>query len=796
MNSLKVSLKTAILVPLALSLIVLISGFTYALFHQKEEFTAEMAKQIADTHGVIGMAATIRDDSSRNAHAQYEVETVGGIGLLVGGFLWVGLYVVTVREERRLRASRAAVVESEERFRSLVESSSDWIWEVDADTRYVYASPKIRELLGYDPEEIVGKKPFDLMPHEEAERISQWFAGIAAERMPFFALENINQHKDGRVVVLESSGVPIFNADGTLRGYRGVDRDITDRKRAEELIKKSTRRFTLHFEQTPLAVIDWDADFRVVDWNPAAKGIFGYQKAEAMGRHAMELILPESVRPLIDKVWQDLLAVQGGFRSTNENVTQDGKLIWCEWYNTPLVDDSGAVIGVASLAQDITEQKRAEQRLNYLAYFDELTGLPNRTLFKDRLSLAITEAHRNELLVGVMFIDLDHFKIVNDTLGHQAGDWLLQAVAARLKSHFRESDTIARFGGDEFAVILADMANIEHAVNVAEKLLASFNPPFMISGNELFVTLSVGITCYPFDDNDIESLLRDADSAMYQAKAQGRDNFQFYSAEMTTQVEKRLSMETGLRKALERDEFILHYQPQFDLASNRVTGVEALVRWQHPEHGLISPAEFIPVAEESGLIIPISAWVLRTACTQAKTWQDQLEFSLKVAVNLSSRQFKHGQIAQQVMSVLEETGLDPQHLELEITESILIDNPDPVRSALADLKMAGISISLDDFGTGYSSLSYLKRFPIDKLKIDQSFVRDVMSDVDDASLVKAIIAIARSLRLRVIAEGVETQEQLDFLRNENCDEIQGFFISRPISAKALTALLQESGRAQ
>jgi diguanylate cyclase (GGDEF)-like protein/PAS domain S-box-containing protein len=735
-------------------------------------------------------------DTTRLAHNnQRQALIIGGLGMVIGGILLGFFFILTTRVERRFESSRTALLASEKRFRSLVESSSDWIWEVDAEGRYVYASPKVKDLLGYDPEEILGKTPFDLMPPDERELISREFATIVAERRQFTGLENRNLHKDGRTVEIESNGVPIFNEEGTLCGYRGIDRDITERKRAERALNKSTQRLNLHFQQTPLAVIEWDTDFRVLNWNPAAEAIFGYSREEAVGRHAMDLIIPESAKGHVSEVWEDLLKKGGGFRSTNENLTKAGNTIFCEWYNTPLVDDSGQVISVASLAQDVTEQKRAEQRLQYLAYYDDLTGLPNRTLFNDRLCQAMPAADRNEKLVGVLFMDLDHFKIVNDTLGHEVGDWLLRAVAARLKSCLRESDTIARLGGDEFAFVLTGVLNVEDVTLVAQKILDELKDVFVISGNELFITCSIGITLYPFDDTDIQKLFRNADSAMYHAKDLGRNTFQLYSAEMTARVEKRLAMETDLRHALERDEFLLHYQPQLDLSTGRIMGMEALIRWRHPEKGIVSPAEFIPVAEDTGLIVPIGEWILRTACAQAKAWQDHGLPNLIIAINLSARQFKDGRLVSQIKAVLEETGLDPRYVELEITESLLMEGGNSlIASMLDDLKGLGVKLAIDDFGTGYSSLSYLRHFPIDKLKIDQSFVRGMTSNAQDASLVSAIIAIARTLNFAVIAEGVETEEQLHYLRRDNCDFMQGYLFSSPLPAGEIATMVM-SGKA-
>ncbi|MBI5450969.1 MAG: EAL domain-containing protein [Gammaproteobacteria bacterium] len=737
----------------------------------------------------VGNMLLLRDVTARNADSRHDIMLAGGVSFGLGGALLWFFYLVIGRVEKRLASSQAVIKRSEARFRGLVESSSDWIWEVDANARYVYASPKVKDLLGYEPDEVLGKTPFDFMPPEEAGRISHDFASIAAERRPFQALENRSLHRDGRIVVLETSGMPILNQDGDLLGYRGVDRDITARKCAEKIIQESAQRLSLYFQQTPLAVIEWDMEFMVVNWNPAAEKIFGYTKAEAVGRHAMELILPESAKSHVAQMWKNLLTGRSGFRSTNENITKDGKTIYCEWYNTPLIDVGSRVIGVASLAQDVTEQMRAAERVSYLAYYDDLTGLPNRMLFKDRLSQAFTEADRKQRLAGIMLMDLDHFKDVNDTLGHEAGNALLQAVAKRLQDCFRPSDTVARFGGDEFAVVLADVGHADDVVQVAQHAADGFKEPFDILGHQIFVTFSMGITLYPFDDGDVENLLRNADSAMYAAKAAGRNCYRFYAATMTARATARLALQTGLRRALDQEEFILHYQPQLDIGSNRIIGVEALVRWQHPDKGMISPAQFIPVAEDAGLIVPLGEWVLRTACLQAKAWQEQGVLDVGMAVNLSARQFREPLFSRRALEIVNETGLDPHSLELEITESILVEGMKSVSAVLQEFKRAGIMISLDDFGTGYSSLSYLKRFPIDKLKIDQSFVRDVLTDSNDAVLVRAIIALARALRIRVIAEGVETQDHLDFLCAEGCDEIQGYHIARPMPAEQAVDLI-------
>ena len=432
-----------------------------------------------------------------------------------------------------------------------------------------------------------------------------------------------------------------------------------------------------------------------------------------------------------------------------------------------------------------------EDKLNYLAYHDALTGLPGRTLFQDRLTQAITNAHRHEDTLGVLFIDLDHFKNINDSLGHHAGDILLKQVAALFTSCMREDDTVARLGGDEFVVILPNMASEDEAWLVSQKILKLMTKPFTIESHELFITCSIGIALYPKDGKDARTLLQSADGALYLAKNKGRNNAQFCTAEMNAKALERLTLENDLRQALNRREFLLHYQPRVDMISGEITGMEALVRWQHPVQGLLYPTQFIPIAEESGLIVPLGEWVLRTACEQNKAWQRAGLKPVSIAVNLSARQFKQQDLVELISRVLEETELSPSYLELELTESMVMQHVEAAISTLNQFKEIGVKISIDDFGIGYSSLNYLKHFPIGFLKIDQSFVRDITTNRDDAAIAKIIISMAHDLGLKVIAEGVETKEQKSFLHLHSCDEIQGFFYSKPIPAEEFETLLKE-----
>ena len=445
------------------------------------------------------------------------------------------------------------------------------------------------------------------------------------------------------------------------------------------------------------------------------------------------------------------------------------------------------------LYMEYQQRQEGERRIEYLAYYNVLTGLPNRTLLLDRVTQAVQTAARNKWYVALLYLDLDQFKTVNDSLGHNFGDLLLKAVAQRLRALVRSEDTVAHIGGDEFVVVLPNLKDHIHSSVVAQKILEEIRLPYLIEHQELHVTASIGISICPNDGSDGLTLLRTADTAMYQAKASGRHAYAFFAAEMTARAQETLRVSNDLRRAIERKEFILHYQPQIDLASGRIVGAEALIRWQHPEWGLVFPGKFIGVAEDTGLIQPMGDWVLREACRQNKAWQVAGLPHIDIAVNLSAKQFDHNQIAHLTTEVLKESGLDAKYLELEVTESIIMQNVEQAISVMNMLKTIGVKLSIDDFGTGYSSLSYLKRFPLDKLKIDQSFVRDIEVDADDAAIVTAIIGLAKSLNLRVIAEGVEKKMQLDFLRKGDCDEMQGYFFSKPIPAADFEALLRKHG---
>ncbi len=563
---------------------------------------------------------------------------------------------------------------------------------------------------------------------------------------------------------------------------------VIRRKRAEESSARNAARLQAIFDTEPACVKLLDAAGRLLDMN--ASGLVMIEadsRDQVIGKAVLALVVPEhreAYRRFCDNVLR-------GNRDTLEFeiIGLKGTHRWIESHAAPLVTDDGKTLFLG-IARDITERKRTEARLSYLAHFDVLTGLPNRSLLDDRLQQAMHEADRRERLVGVLFLDLDRFKNINDSLGHAAGDELLKAVAGRLLEAVRKVDTVARLSGDEFIIALADMAHVDDAARVARKVLDIFAQPFRVVGRELHITASVGITLYPLDDKEPEALLRDADVAMYRAKETGRNTYQFYSADMTAKATERLALEGALRRAVEFDELFLEYQPIVDCGSGAIIGAEALLRWRHRGRGLIAPGEFIPIAEEIGLIVPIGEWALRHACVQGRAWREAGLPPLRVAVNLSPRQFQQPDFASMVFRILEETGADPACLDLEITEGAIMQQPETSIEILRALSGHGIALSVDDFGTGYSSLSYLKRFPINHLKIDQSFVRDITTDPDDAALVNAIITMAKNLDIGVIAEGVETRGQLEYLHAHGCQIAQGYFFSRPVPADEFARLLR------
>ena len=540
--------------------------------------------------------------------------------------------------------------------------------------------------------------------------------------------------------------------------------------------------------QSQESVVTLDRNGYITSWNRGAERLFGYSAAEAVGQHILFLYVDE------DASFRDNFAEQGGRMMEVRRRKKSGEIFWASMTLTPLVDADGRQAGLIAYLSDITGRKQAEERLHHLAYYDALTNLPNRTLLAKLLDQGLALAQRNDMAGCVLFIDLNRFKWINDTLGRAIGDELLRQVSLRLRGALREEDIVARLSGDEFVVGLFDIRQHFEATTVAQKLQASLVAPFMIEGHDLQVGASIGISVYPQDGNDAETLLRLADIAMARAK-QGHDNLAgnvaFYSLDMNHGMHERMRIESGLRHALGHGELLLHYQPKFAIEGVRIIGAEALVRWQHPERGLIPPADFIPLAETTGLIVQVGEWVLEAACAQAAIWQSAGLPVLRIAINVSAREFTPA-LPARLAATLARYRLAPEWLELEITESALMHDIERVIGIMDSINALGVTLSLDDFGTGYSSLSYLKRFPIQSLKIDRSFTTGLPTDASDCAIATTIIGIGQKLGHRVIAEGVETVEQMEFLRSSGCDEVQGYLFSKPLGAEAFERALREN----
>jgi diguanylate cyclase (GGDEF)-like protein/PAS domain S-box-containing protein len=591
------------------------------------------------------------------------------------------------------------------------------------------------------------------------------------------------RRKDGTIIWLEIGGAPVVDAAGNVVGSIGVHNDVTERRLAEEALRESEARYRLMAENSTDMISRTSSRGILLYASDASRRLLGYEPSELVGHSFYDFVFEpdrEEVRYL-----SSLIHESGPTTFAYRVEKKDGSLVWFETTSRSVRDVlTGRIREIVGVSRDITERKQVEEQIEYQAYHDALTGLPNRRLFRDRLTVALAHARRMKHPLAVMFLDLDRFKVVNDTLGHSVGDELLKTVGARLQASMREEDSIARMGGDEFTILLADLKSTDDSAKIAQKVLDTVAQPLRVDGTELFVTTSIGIALFPSDGDTAEALLANADHAMYRAKDSGRNSYQMFTTAMNSRALERLSLESDLRHAMDRGELELYYQPQINIASGRVTGVEALLRWNRPGFGVVGPADFIPIAEETQLIVPIGEWVLREACRQAVEWQGNHPSGLRMAVNLSPRQFQHSDLPLVIASALELSGLAPRDLELEITESLAMQNTTRTIATLQRLREMGVQIAIDDFGTGHSSLNYLRSFPIDSVKIDQEFVQEVEVSAADRAIVSAVIGMARGLRLRVTAEGVETEAQLSFLREQGCEEVQGFLFGEPVQAKA------------
>jgi diguanylate cyclase (GGDEF)-like protein/PAS domain S-box-containing protein len=677
------------------------------------------------------------------------------------------------------RELEEALRQSEERLRTVVAGTPIILFALDREGVFTLSEGKGLEALGLEPGQVVGRSVFDVYSD---------LAGIQEQFKRALAGEPLVGVVEIAGLAFETICTPLRDQDGEPNGVMGVATDVTERRRAEQTLRNNEEEFRLVFESAKDAILWADPETGLITrCNRAAESLLERERDEIVGQ-PQTAIHPAGKAEYYAEMFERHIRQEGRADEEAEVITKSGRVVPVH-IGASLTMVGGKPI-IQGIFRDITERKRAEETIKHLAYHDVLTHLPNRTLFKDRLTQALAQAHRKGRMVAVLFLDLDQFKVVNDTVGHAEGDRLLQRVAKRLAGLVREGDTVARVGGDEFVLLLAEAVEVEDAVEVAERILESFKGPWTLQGQEFRVTTSIGIATYPSDGEDAESLLRNADTAMYRAKEHGRDNYQLYTPAMNARIAERLALENSLRHGLERGEFVVYYQPQVNIGSGQVAGVEALVRWEHPERGLVLPAEFIPAAEETGLIVPLGEWVLRTACAQNKAWQEEGLPAMRVAVNLSARQFQQRNLMEVVARALQETGLAPHLLQFEITEGIAMHDVDFTVPMLRRLRAMGVQFAIDDFGTGYSSLAYLKRLPIDAVKIDRSFVSDLTVDADDAAIASTVITMAHSLKLSVIAEGVETEEQLAFLSRRRCDEMQGYLFSRAVPAEEIGKILR------
>jgi diguanylate cyclase (GGDEF)-like protein/PAS domain S-box-containing protein len=701
----------------------------------------------------------------------------------VTGAIGVALDITAEAEAHEL--VRAA----EGRLELLVRQLPALMWATDREMRVTWTDGKALEGVGIERSQAVGttvQEYFrDVCTEDALVRHHQnALAGNAVGYLHEWMGRRFNVHLE-----------PIRAADGTVSGTLGIGIDVTGQMEIEEALRKS--ELSLAAAQEIAHLGNWERDFSTgaTTWSDECLRILGLVPGQDTidPTGFFDFDHPDDAE-FVRRTVAESRASLSAYSIDHRIVRRDDVVRWVHEHGEYILDEHGAPAKLIGTLLDITERKQAEERLAHLAHHDPLTDLPNRLMLDDRLAQSIAHAERNGRVAAVLFLDLDRFKDINDTLGHSTGDRLLTHVSGRLLECLRTGDTVARSGGDEFIVVLADVAQLDDVTKVANRIVDSFSRPFAIDGRELYASASIGISVFPYDGHDVDSLIRCADTAMYQAKDSGRNNFQFFTANMHAKAVARLSLEGDLRRAIERRQFVLHYQPVLNLASGRVVGAEALLRWNHPDRGLILPADFVPLAEETGLIVSIGEWVLNSACAQAQSWSERGHDPIRVMVNISARQFQERNLGDVIDRALVAADLPAELLELEITESVVMrDTEDTIRS-LKSLKAKGLRLSVDDFGTGYSSLGYLKLFPIDTLKIDRSFVRDISVDAFDEAIAAAIVGLARSLHLRVIAEGVETTTQLAFLRRVGCDEMQGHLFSSAVPADEFEALLFEGRR--
>ncbi len=772
----------------SLGMVAMLADGPFA-FSRLEEETRFKANHLRGHHGIrSGAAVAIRTQygpfgaivaysNDERTFADYELAFLRATANIAGEA------IARARTEQALRKSEA-------RLRQLIATTLDAVITVDGTLTVIEWNRQAEGAFGIASRDAIGRPlPDSLLPDGGIRffrKIIERHRPSRPSRLLRRRLEAVARRASGEEFPVEITLAPA--GSGSDATFTAFVRDISERKRAERELEQREQRFRTIVEKSWSGVVLLDGSIRFSFAGSSTQHLLGYHDHELVGRSLLDFVHPHDAAAT-QRGFEEVLAQpnhesHGELRFRHRN----GHWVWLEGFCQNLLHE--APVGALVLNyRDVTQRKETEKQLEYRAHYDPLTGLPNRLLFRDRLVNGLASAKRNRVGVAVMYLDVDHFKLVNDGLGHTYGDRLLAAVAKRLHGALRASDTISRIGGDEFSILLPEVTNAEAVAGVARKILDSLSRPFHIDGHDLFVTASIGISCYPSDGDDAETLLKCADAAMYRAKELGRNQAQLFTASMNERYVRRLALEQHLHHAVERNQLELWYQPIYDRARRRIVSLEALLRWRDPVRGLVQPAEFIQLAEETGMIVPIGEWALRTACRQLRQWHDQGLHGLHVAVNLSAVQLQQRGLVDSVRSAIEEAGIEPRSLQLEITESAAMQSFETTMKALRQIREMGVSVAIDDFGTGQSSLIYLKHFPIDTVKIDKEFLRDVTVDETAAAIVSYVINLAHTLQLKVVAEGVETEEQYTFLRHYACDLLQGYLFSKPLPADEVVRFL-------
>ena len=708
-----------------------------------------------------------------------------------------GVYAVVTDIDDQKRA-QDALADAESKIRIFTDNTPEPLAYFDAETsRFSFVNQAYLDGVKLPRERVVGHTVSDVLGEEAAKYFEPYIQEARAGRRTSY--ERMRPATDGQMRWIRGELVPDYDRDRQFKGIYLVVHDIHDMKVAQDAlnareaaIKHANWMLSSHIENTPMAVMEWNNDLRLIRWSQRAEAIFGWSADEVLGTHMKDLkIVFREDEGKVDTLLQGLLA--GGrtsTTSTHRNIRKDGVTIWCEWHISALRGDDGNMLSLLSFAQDVSDRVDAQEKLEAMATHDALTGLPNRVLLHLQLAQKLDRARHRHRQVSVLFIDLDRFKNVNDSLGHRMGDELLRMIGRRLGQALRKGDFLARLGGDEFTVLLEDINDADDAAQVSRKLLEVIQQPYWVHGHTVHVSASIGVAMFPNDGDDSDTLLKNADVAMYRAKEAGKNVYQFFAVEMGKQQQQQMALETALRWAVKNQELAFKFQPKVEIATGNIVGAEALLRWSDPLLGDVPPSRFIPLAEESGLITALGDWVINQACRELRKWADAGLSDLTIAINLSVRQFRDAGFATKIQKIFADTGCDPKLIEFEVTETSVLYDAETVSRVLQIEREQGVRVAIDDFGTGYSSLVHLKRLPIDMLKIDQSFIRDITTDPDDKAITAGIIAMAHSLGLEVVAEGVETAEQLEFLTERGCNFYQGHVFSPALESSAFISLVK------